>query len=63
MKYEMACCFYNLAVVYYGYGCNLMSRNQLDDRKEAIKKFRFGIWALTELKNYITSVVAEVKNT
>lgn len=40
-----------------------MSRNQVDDRKEAIKKFRYGIWALTEFKNMISSVAPEVKNT
>lgn len=40
-----------------------MSRNQVDDRKEAIKKFRYGIWALTEFKSYISSVAPEAKNT
>lgn len=59
----MCSLLYNLAIVYYFYGCNLMSRNQVDDRKEAIKKFRYGIWALTEFKNMISSVAPEVKNT
>lgn len=63
MKYEICCCLYNLAVTYYSWGSNLMRNNTVEDKKEAIKKFRYGIWSLGELKNNITSVVPEVKNT
>ncbi|KRX00694.1 hypothetical protein PPERSA_00921 [Pseudocohnilembus persalinus] len=62
LNYEQCCILYNLAIVYYSWGCNLSSLNTTDDKKEAIKKFRYGIWALDDLKNKMRQVDPKIKD-
>lgn len=60
MKYEICSITYNLAILSYLSGHNYLLKNTNEDRKVALQKFRFGLWAIDQLKNNVTSLLPEI---
>ncbi|EAR99350.3 alix V-shaped domain binding to HIV protein (macronuclear) [Tetrahymena thermophila SB210] len=57
---EKACILYNLTIIYYTEGNNLMFGNP-EQRKVATQKFRFGLWCIQQIKQLVINMAPEIK--
>ncbi|KAL4457074.1 hypothetical protein ABPG74_014712 [Tetrahymena malaccensis] len=61
LRVEMCSILYNLAVLLYYIGIAYMSNGSSDGRKNAIKKYRYALWAIMELKRNLPSIIKDLK--
>lgn len=59
MKFEIINSLYNLAICEIYSGISFLQSFESDDQKQAIKRFRIGLWALKEVKILIANVNAK----
>jgi len=57
IKYELACCLYNLAMCYYSEGIHFTAAPEIPNKLKGTTKLRSALWCINEIKQILPSLL------